>query len=394
MRATSASIRVDISRLDEVMRLVGELVVNRARLKETLPRLKGAPAPALEALTEITGQFERQLRDLREAVMRVRLVPLAEVFGRMPLAVRDLARQSGREVRLVMEGQETEIDKNLGERIFDPLMHMVRNSITHGFETPQERVRNGKPREGTLTLAGRPEGDHIVITVGDDGAGVNLEKIAARARMLGLLGEDETLEPESALEILCKPGFTTETDVNTGAGRGVGMDVVQKAVDAVGGSLTMHTVLGKGTTFALRLPLTLAIIDAFIVAAGDERYAVPQSAVNEAIEIDPARLTRTHRGELFPYRTGSLPLVRISKLFGLEHDGSNTGYGLVVGDGNGRSAIVVDELLGLREVVVHTLSDPLVTQPGVAGATELGDGTLALILDVPELLRFSKQRNG
>lgn len=396
-RALPATVRVDIGRLDELMRLVGDLVVSRSRLADVQPKLVGAPAPAVEAVADISDQMGRQLRDLREGVMRVRMVPLSEVFGRMPLAVRDLARETGKEVRLVMEGQETEIDKILVERLLDPMLHLVRNAITHGIEPPEERIAAGKPPEGTLTLSGRPEGDHIVITVSDDGRGVDVEKVAAKARELGWLGEDETLADDQLLDFLCRPGLSTKTEADMGAGRGVGMDVVARAVDTMGGMLSMHTAPGRGTTFTLRLPLTLAIIEAFIVTVGAERYAIPQGVVNEAVEIDPTRIVRVEGGELISFRGDSLPLIHLSRLFNLATPERAAGsrqrflYGLVIGEGAGRVALVVDRVVDLREVVVRTITDPLVAQPGIAGATELGDGSVVLILDVPDLLRFAKR---
>jgi two-component system chemotaxis sensor kinase CheA len=332
--------------------------------------------------------------------MRVRLVPLAEVFQRMPLAVRDAARHSGKEIRLLMEGTETEIDKILVERLLDPLLHLVRNAIAHGIGTTQERIAVGKPPEGTITLRGRPEGDHVVISIEDDGRGVDFEKIADQARSLGWLSEDHALNAEEILEIICRSGFSTKAEADLGAGRGVGMDVVLRSVNALGGRLDWQTTPGIGTTFFLRLPLTMVIIDAFIISAGGEQFAVPRNAVNTVIEIDPDQIVQVEKGELVAYYQSSLPLLRLADLFNLRESsidqtlgsGRNILYGLVNGQETGQTALIVDKVMGLREVVVRPISDPLVAHPGIAGATELGDGRVILILDLPDLIRFAKQR--
>ncbi len=393
---TTSSLRVDIKRLDELMHLVGDLIVSRSRLIDVLPQLSGAPQAALETLEQTSSGIERQLRSLREAVMHVRLVPLSEVFDRMPLAVRDLARDSGHEVQLEMRGEETEIDKVLVERLHDPLLHLVRNAITHGIETPTERIAVDKQPEGVLRLSGRPEGDHIIVSISDDGRGIDKEKIAAKAQKLGLIGAQkngQSLTNEDALDLMCRSGFTTKKGVDLGSGRGVGMDVVRRMVDAVGGSMSMQTTLGEGTCFDLRLPLTMTIIDALIIRLGDERYAVPRGDVHEVIEINLQDVVRTQQGELLPFRDAALPLLRLHNLFGHNADKiSPRLHGLVSGDNGSSFAIVIDRVIGIREIVVHTISDELIAQPGITGATDLGDGEAVLILDLHGLRRFAREK--
>jgi two-component system chemotaxis sensor kinase CheA len=380
-RTQSATVRVEIGRLDEVMRLVGDLVVSRARLSDLVDRI--ADDVLRDALVERTHRIERQLRSLRDAVVRARMVPLAQVFGRMPLAVRDLSRQSGREVQLVLEGEETQVDKLLVESLHDPLLHLVRNAIVHGIEAPGERREAAKAVPATLAVRGRPEGDSIVIEVEDDGRGIDLERVSTKARGRGLIGPDEQVTAATLLDIITRPGFSTREEADIGAGRGMGMDVVARGVRSVGGSLSVQSRPGQGTAFIIRLPLTLAIIDAFIVCLGEERYAVPTSAVDRVVEVDPAEIVRMPSGEMLPWRGSALSLVRLGRIFGRGDPVATPGIGLV----HGPRAVVVDRVVGLREVVVTPISDPLIAQEGITGATELGDGAVALILDLSALLR-------
>lgn len=389
LRPSVSSMRVDINRMDELMYLIGELVITRSRLSDILPSLAGASPDALERLKETSERMERQLRDLRQAMMRVRLVPLKEIFGRMPLAVRDLARTSGKQVNLIMEGENTEIDKALVERLLDPLLHLVRNAITHGIEQPQERRAAGKPESGTILLRGYPEADRVVIEISDDGRGVDLKAVAEKAHSLGWLTDRTEIDADQALEIICRPGFSTRGDADVGAGRGVGMNVVAETVSAIGGSLQLKTEAGTGTTFILRLPLTLAIIDALIVSCSGERFAVPQGMVNEVFELEETKIAHLAAGgEIIPYRHSSLPILRLARLFHLpEPTQTSRPLGLLIGEGTQQFALVVDRVLGLREAVVRTISDPLIAQPGVGGATELGDGSVILILNIPGLVK-------
>lgn len=386
------SVRVELARLDELMRLVSELIITRYQLHELLPGLAGAPADKLDILEQRLGRLDRSLRDLSQAVVRARMVPLAEVFSHMPLAVRDLARASGKDVRLVMHGETTEVDKQLVEGLLDPLLHLVRNAIAHGLETPAERQAAGKPPQGTLTLGGHPEGDHIRITVSDDGRGIDAAAIAARAAALGWLPlewaapEDGDLGEAELLELLCRPGLSTREEADLGAGRGVGMDVVRRMAVSVGGSLGMRTIPGEGTEFTLWLPLTLTILDVLIVCCGEARFAIPRSAVDRVIEIDPTAIVRLENGELYPYRGDSLHLLRLANLLHLPSSMPLPFFsGLISVEGDRRTALLVDRILGMREVVVRTISDPLVARPGIAGATELGDGRVVLILDLKAL---------
>jgi two-component system chemotaxis sensor kinase CheA len=382
-------VRVDLGRLDELMRTVGELVITRARLDNGLGRVApSVPAAELRELRETSLAMERQLRDLREGVMRVRLVPVRDVFARMRFVVRDLAREAGQEVDLHLTGEETEVDKFVVERLADPLLHLIRNAVSHGLEPPAERVAAGKPQRGRIDLRAAAVGGAIVIEVEDDGRGIDPEQVYALARAAGLVASDAPPDPAGVLDLLCSPGFSTRDDTDRGSGRGVGMDVVARAVEDLGGTLTLSTRAGRGTRFTARLPLTLAIADALIVTVAGQTYAVPQTAVREVVEVEPGSPTVLENNELLPHRGGVLPLLRLSDVFGL---GRPTGLfvALVVGDA-AAVAVAVDRVLGLREVVVRPLADPLVQVPGVSGATELGDGRAVLILDTAGLARYAR----
>jgi len=381
-------VRIDLSRLDEFMRLVGELVISRSRLEEGLKRLEGKTAPAqLRPLQETNLAMERQLRELREAVMRIRLVPVAEIFNRMQFVVRDAARESGKQVALTLTGQETEIDKLIVERMMDPLLHLVRNAVSHGLEAPEARRDRGKPAAGRLTLRAATAGELVVMAVADDGAGLDMEAIAAQAVRAGILPAGTGVDEQSVLDVLCAPGFSTRAAADLTSGRGVGLTVVRAAVQELGGTLAVSTRRGEGTRFTVSLPLTLAIADALIVAAGDQVFAAPQALIHEVIEIAGKTVTAMENNELIPYRGGVLPLLRLRRLFRLAGGDDRARHGLVIGTGRTAVVLAVDRILGRREIVVRASSDPLLRVPGVSGATELGDGRVVLILDAAHFLR-------
>lgn len=383
--APSHVVRVDLTRLDELMRLTGELVVHRSRLDEQLTRAaRGESALDIEKIEEVNASLARALRDLREGIMRVRLVPVAEIFSRMPFVVRDLARESGRKVRLNLSGQQTEIDKFLVERLKEPLLHLVRNGVSHGVESAEERVAAGKPPVGTISLHASTVGDSVIIEVADDGRGVDPKQVAERAAAQGL-AVPETLDNGALLALLCTPGFSTRDEADRAAGRGVGMAVVNSATRELGGTLAMHSQRGNGTRFILRLPLTLAIAEAFIVSSGEETFAVPQTFVQEVLQMTADQVHRVNRTELLPYRDSVLPLLRLGSLLRGAAPTPLRSLVLVLSTERGSVGLVVDRIHGQREVVVQSIRDPLLKVPGIAGATELGDGRPVLILDAAAL---------
>ena len=381
-------VRVDLTRLDDLMRMIGELVITRARLDASLGRVEGhVPAAEWRAVQENTQVMERQLRDLREGVMRVRLVPVGEILRRVPFVVRDLTRDSGTRVRLELRGQDTEIDKFLIERMMDPVLHLVRNAVSHAFETVDERLAAGKPPEATLTLAASSIGDTVVLEIADDGRGIDEAAVVARARAMGLEVPDPPLDRGRLLELICAPGFSTRTDTDRASGRGVGMAVVKTTVEDLNGRMSLETTAGEGTRFVIELPLTLAITDALIAQVGDRTFAVPQAVVREVIELDPAALRRLERHEVAPFRGGTLPVLRLGEVFSVTPRPGRALHAFVVGAGADAIAVAVDRIVGQREIVVRSLDDALIQVPGVAGATDLGDGRAVLILDLPALAR-------
>ena len=386
-------VRVDLTRLDELMRIIGDLVISRARLDAALDRVASRVPPVeWRAVQEHTQTLDRQLRDLREGVMRVRLVPVGEIFRRMPFVVRDLARDTGRRVRLELRGQETEIDKFLIERMMDPVLHLVRNAVSHGFELPAERAAAGKPEEGTLTLAAASVGHTVVLEIADDGRGIDASAVAARARAMGIAVPDGPLEAGTVLDLICAPGFSTRVETDRVSGRGVGMAVVKTTVEELNGSLTLQTAPGEGTRFVIELPLTLSITDALIAHVGERTFAVPQANVREVIELDPATIRTMEQHEIAPFRGGTLPILRLSRLFGIPDRPRRALHVFVVGAGSDAVGIAVDRVSGQREIVVRSMADQMIQAEGVAGATDLGDGHVVLILHLPDLARQARAR--
>lgn len=385
--APSHMVRVDLARLDELLRIAGEMVVQRARLDEKITRIENThPAIDCSGLHEVNHNLERHLRDLRDSIMRVRLVRVSEVFDRMPFVVRDLARDTGKQVHLTTSGAQTEIDKFVVERLKDPFLHLVRNAVSHGIEPTETRIARGKPAEATIHLSARTMGDSVVIEISDDGGGVDHEQVLTRARKLGLT-VPATPDDASILEIISTPGFSTREEADLASGRGVGMAVVAQALQEMGGTMFMETMPGQGTKFILRLPLTLAIADAFVVTAGGQNFAVPQSVIEEIIEMEGGSAQTIESAQILYHRGGTLPLFCVASQFGLLRSQKNTHPVVVVETDRGKVGFIVDRVVCQREVVVRPLCDPLLHVPGISGATELGDGKPVLILDPPLLAR-------
>jgi two-component system chemotaxis sensor kinase CheA len=390
--ATGANVvRVELGRLDDVMRLIGDMVVSRSRLEDALRSAAAAGgSPLLDVLADTSSAMERQLRQLREGVMRIRLVPIGEVFERLRFAARDAIRESGKQVRLVFHGQTTEIDKVVVDRMLEPLLHLVRNAVSHGIEDVEEREARGKAPEGTLSLRAAASGDRIRIVVEDDGAGVDVERVVQRARARGLVMPDDALTDDQLLDVLCAPGFSTRDEADRTSGRGVGMDVVRSAVRALAGELSMESVPGRGTAFTIDLPLTLMILDALLVDIGGQQMAVPQLVLREIVEVDAGSIVTFENNAVVRYRDGVLPVVHLARVFGFPEAPSTRCYLLVVGSEGAPMGLRVDRLVGLREIVVQPVADRLVAMPGVAGATDLGNGRVSLILDTAALLRMAE----
>ena len=393
--ATTAAhfVRVDLARLDDLMRMIGDLVISRARLADSLTRVeRHVPAGEWRTVQEHRAALDRHVRDLRQGVMRVRLIPVGDVFDRMAFVVRDLAREYGKVARLELHGKATEIDKFLIERMVEPVLHLVRNAIAHGLEAPELRQRAGKPREGTITRRASTVGDAALIDVEDDGRGIDAAAVTARARAAGVAVPGGPLEAGALLDLICAPGLSTRETADRGSGRGVGMAAVRAAVQEVGGILTLETDPGRGTRFTLQLPLTLAITDAIIATVGDRIFAVPQAGVSEVIEVDPATVRQLENNEMVPYRQGTLPLLRLSRIFGVAPAERARLHVFVTGRGAAAVGLAVDRIVGQKEIVVRTFGDRFIKVHGVAGATELGDGRVVLILDVGALAHAGQLR--
>ena len=385
-------VRVELTKLDELMRMIGDLVILRVRLADSIQRVEPyVPAAEWRAIQEHTAGIERQLRGLREGVMRVRLVPVGEIFRRMPFVVRDLARDTGHRVKVVLAGQGTELDKFLVERMMDPVLHLVRNAVSHGIEGVDERIAAGKPPEGTVSLTASAAGEIVTIDIADDGRGLDVERVLARATHLGL---PVPAEPDDAalLDLISAPGFSTRDESDRGSGRGFGMAVVRTTVQELGGVIRMSSTQGVGTRFSIDLPLTLAITDALIARVGGETFAVPQSMVREVVEIEASAVRPLERGEVVPYRGAALPVIRLSSILGLPQAAGPRLHAFVVGTGPAAVGLLADRIIGQREIVVRAIADPLIRVDGVSGATDLGNGRAVLILDTTAIARLA--RNG
>lgn len=376
-----ASIRVGVAKIDNLVNQVGELVITQAMLAQIAEALDPVQ---FEALHRGLLQLERNTRDLQESVMSIRLVPIGGVFSRFPRLVRELAAKLGKEVELRTFGEGTELDKGLIEKIADPLTHLVRNSLDHGLETPEARLAAGKPPVGTVTLRASQVGGRIVIDVADDGAGLSRDKILRKAAERGLPA-DENLPDEEVWPLVFSPGFSTAESVTDVSGRGVGMDVVLKNVQALGGRVQVVSEEGKGARFTLSLPLTLAILDGLSVRVGEEKFIIPLNAILESFQPAPDDLRTIRGGSLVVHVRGDyLPVISLHRIFGVEAPGARPEEGiLVLVDAEGeRAALFVDELLGQHQVVIKSLEANYRKVDGTAGATILGDGKVALILDV------------
>jgi two-component system chemotaxis sensor kinase CheA len=388
----SGSIRVGVEKIDELINTVGELVITHAMLGQISRAVTG---PATEALRTAIQQLERNMRQLQESVMRVRMLPISAVFSRFPRMVRDLGQRLEKQVELKITGETTELDKTVLEKIGDPLVHLVRNCIDHGIEPAAARAAAGKNVVGTIHMNASHRGGSICIEVSDDGGGLDCERILAKGRAAGIVGANDNLTREEIQELIFLPGFTTAEITTDVSGRGVGMDVVRRNVSDLGGKIEVQSERGQGSLFLITLPLTLAIVDGLSVAVGDQTYILPMMSTIESLRLGPAQVTSIADGrEVFGFRDDYLPIIRLYRFFGLTpraralHDGL-----VVVVEGAGRRVgLFVDDLLGQQQVVIKSLETNYGHVAGIAAATILGDGSVALILDVPDLIRSASRR--
>ncbi|NDP46962.1 MAG: chemotaxis protein CheA [Sulfuriferula multivorans] len=386
----SSSIRVSVEKVDQLINLVGELVITQAMIEQRIAALDPLHH---ERLMNSAGQLARNTRDLQEAVMSIRMMPMDYVFSRFPRMVRDLAGKLGKKVEFITRGAATELDKGLIERIVDPLTHLVRNSVDHGVEMPEKRRAAGKPETGKLTLSAAHHGGNIVIEVSDDGGGLNRERILDKARQQGLVVSDSMSDGEVWLLIFA-PGFSTAEFVTDVSGRGVGMDVVKRNIAAMGGAVEIRSVTGSGTTIAISLPLTLAILDGMSVKVGEEVYILPLGYVIESLQPAAADIKEiAGQGRVVKVREEYLPLIPLYQIFAIEprHPEPSKGILVILESEGKKAALLVDSLVGQQQVVVKNLESNFRKVAGISGATILGDGGVSLILDVSALLRSSRQ---
>ncbi|MEW6518378.1 MAG: chemotaxis protein CheA [Thermodesulfobacteriota bacterium] len=385
-----AAIKVDINKLDGLVNAVGELVIMQAMVRHN-PLIAGLSDPKLN---KDFSQLTRITTELQKTAMSMRMVPIRQTFQKMTRLVRDLSKKTGKLVNLVMEGEETEIDRNMVDSIYDPLVHMIRNSVDHGVQTPSERRKRGKPEAGTVRLSAYQKGGNIIIEIADDGEGVNTEKIREKALQRGLIQPGSSYAEHEINNLIFLPGFSTAEKITDVSGRGVGMDVVKKGVEKLRGKVELQSTPGEGSLFLMHLPLTLAIIDGIVVRVGSERYIIPTIAIRESMRPKMDNYNTVQgRGETLLVRDTLLPIIRLYKVFGVADAGMDISQGIVVVvENEGRQrALLVDELLGKQEVVIKSLGGYMKDIKGVAGGTILGDGRVGLILDLAGLISASEE---
>jgi two-component system chemotaxis sensor kinase CheA len=393
------TVRIDVERLDELMNLVGELVLGRNRLTQIVSgiveRFEGESLA--RELMDTIAQVDYLTSELQAVVMRARMMPIAKVFSKFPRIVRDLSRDLNKEVELLIYGEETEVDKSVIESIHDPLVHLIRNAIDHGIETPQERKAVGKPEKGKVILRAEHEGNFIVITVEDDGRGIDPERVRRKAVEKRIITEQEasSISDRDALNLIFLPGFSTASKVTNVSGRGVGLDVVKANITKLNGMIDVQSTLGQGTKFILKLPLTLAIIQGLLVDVCGEIFIIPLSSVIEVVRIPRSQVHSIKGREIIRLRDSVLPLVRLANIFNLSSNGDfkENLYVVVVGLAEKKLGIVVDGLVGQKEVVIKSLGSYLNNVRGIAGATILGDGTVRMIVDVAQIFKMSAENS-
>ncbi|MCL0052343.1 chemotaxis protein CheA [Peptococcaceae bacterium] len=394
------TVRVDVQKLDNLMNLVGELVIKRTRLNRfvELFESKYGSDELIESLSEMSNHLGYVAGELQEQIMKARMLPISQIFNRFPRMVRDTAQKLGKEIDFIVEGKETELDRNVIEMIGDPLIHLIRNAIDHGIETPEERVKKGKLRKGKLLLKASYHESHIVIIIEDDGKGIDVQKIREKAVERGLYNREtvERMSDKEVLDLIFRSGFSTKDEVSDLSGRGVGMDVVRTAIEQINGVVEVHSEINVGTRFTIRLPLTLAIIRSLMISLGDQIYAFPMANVQETLRVSEDEIKSIGNSEVIVVRDKIVPLLRLKEHFGIvdntheDADLSKELFVVIITSMDKCAAVVVDKLLGEQEVVIKSLGDYLGDIDGLSGATILGDGSVALIIDARGLIKQTK----
>lgn len=391
------TIRVDVKRLDSLMNLIGELVLGKNRLikiyNDVEERYEGEKF--LEELNQVVASVSMVTTDIQLAVMKTRMLPIGRVFNKFPRMVRDLSRELGKNIELVISGEETELDKSIVEEIGDPLVHLIRNACDHGIESKEERIAAGKKEQGTVELKAYNEGNHIVVEITDDGKGMDPATLKAKAIEKGIIGEREadTMTNREAYSLIFKAGFSTAKVVTNVSGRGVGMDVVKTNIEKLNGIIDVDSTYGEGTTLKLKIPLTLAIIQSLLVGVQEEYYAIPLASVIETVRISQDEIYTVENKSVLRLRNEVLPLVRLADIFGVDSvfDNSEQAYVVVIGLAENKIGVIVDFLIGQEEVVIKSLGSYLKGTEGIAGATIRGDGRVTLIVDIAAMMQMAKQ---
>jgi len=386
-QSTSKSLRVELARVDRLVNLVGEIVITQAALAQRLSEEGSSVDLEVEHSVEA---MSRQTRDLQESVMAIRAQPVKSVFSRMPRVVRDLADKLGKDVRLELSGEQTEVDTTVIEELAEPLTHMLRNSMDHGIEDPDERESAGKPRTGVIRLAAEHRGERVILTISDDGRGINRDVVLRKALERNLVNEEDDLTPDDIDQLIFHAGFSTADEVSSVSGRGVGMDVVKRKIQELGGRCWLKSEPGRGCNFTIALPLTLAVLEGMTIAVGNERYILPLSNVVEALRLETAELHEMPDSSKVLTRRGEyLPVLSIRDALHMSEDENSEDLAIIVDtESDGHVALLIDELIGQRQVVLKSLEANYHRVEGVSGATILGDGRVALILDVPNLVNL------
>ncbi|MBT9164485.1 MAG: Chemotaxis protein CheA [candidate division WS2 bacterium] len=378
------TIRVDFKRLNDILNLVGELVIFKTRLNqiETQIREKINDKALSKELSEGLELMGKATAGLQEGIMKARMLPVSHVFNKFPRMARDIAKSQGKDIQLSFEGEDTELDKTVIDELGEPLLHIIRNAIDHGIETAEERIRKGKPRVGKLLLSASQESNYIIIRVADDGRGIDLERIRETGIEKGLIKAEDTVSREDIFSLIFAAGFTTKEKASDVSGRGIGLDVVNRTILKLNGHVIVDSFPEKGTTFTIKLPLSLAIIPALIAETNGEIYAIPMSAVDESIKVREEDIHIINNHEVIRFREKILPVIRLNEFFGLNRERRKKFYLVIVGKAEKRIAVAVDRLIRQQEIVIKPLDDTFGKSYGISGATILGDGRIVLIVDV------------
>ncbi len=391
LKSASTTVRVDIDKLDLILNTIGELTLAKGAVKRIGAELRETygQSSLVNDIHKVSQTFERRLEELQHQVLEIRMVPIGQIFSRLAQIVRRYSREAGKQIELKVFGEDTELDKYLAEEIIDSLMHLIRNAIDHGIETPEERKKKGKNEFGTIILKAYQKGNHVVIEIRDDGSGIDTGRVRKKAVEKGLIAGDAELTEKEMIDFIFTPGFSTKDMVSELSGRGVGMDVVKSTLSTLGGFIEVETVRNAGTAFLLTLPITLAIIKALIVRVGQERFAVPLTSMSETLILKHKDLQTIEGKEVYYLRGEMLPMVRVNKFFRIEGDNTDRSFGVVVGFGERRVGLMVDELFGQHEIVIKGIGDYLKKTRGFAGAAEIGKHEVILVLDTESLIKES-----